>query len=555
MAGGVTATNVAVDQDAGPAAAWFGGALALLCAAIVRLVPFSGTDFPLNDGGLFATMIQDLVDNRLLLPASTTYNGLDIPFAYPPLAFYVAALANQAFGFEILDILRGLPVVLSLTTVVAMYWLGQGILGSRTGGVLAALGFALVPSSYQWMITGGGITRAFGFLLAITALGIGWRLLRNPEHRWWIAVMLGLVGGLAALAHPQAAVFLAISLVAFLPWAATWRHALTRVAVSGAIGLAVLTTWLVPVVAVHGLDPLISAMQSGKTGPEGLAQLFSLRFTDLIVFDLITIAAVVGLVLAVRKRKVQEHHPGQERRRKDGGSHGRRALMLPVWLLVIWVVDSRAGFAFAMVPLALLAASALLRLTTAWLPPADTSPIVHIRRHPLAAVLTLAVLVGLVFGNYFSGLRPTSPLHAISGEQRQAMIWVGDGTPQDAVFAVVTGSAGWEIDAGSEWFPAIGDRRSAGTVQGNEWLGNAAWQHQQEAYGSLQACAIDVLPCVIAWAARYEQPVTHVFLPKGHLHGPSSPQDCCPAPRHSVELVAGSRVVYDGPGATVIQLP
>ncbi len=59
-------------------------------------MPFVGTDFPLNDGGLFATMIQDLVNNRLLLPASTTYNGLDIPFAYPPLAFYVAALANQA---------------------------------------------------------------------------------------------------------------------------------------------------------------------------------------------------------------------------------------------------------------------------------------------------------------------------------------------------------------------------------------------------------------------------------------------------------------------------
>ncbi len=153
---------------------------------------------------------------------------------------------------------------MSLATVVAVYWLGQGILGSRTGGVLAALAFALLPSSYQWMITGGGITRAFGFFLAIVALGIGWRLLRNPEHRWWTAVMLGLVGGLAALAHPQAAVFLATSLVVFLPWAANWRHAVTRVAVSGVIGLAVLATWLVPVVAVHGADPLISAMRSGK---------------------------------------------------------------------------------------------------------------------------------------------------------------------------------------------------------------------------------------------------------------------------------------------------
>jgi hypothetical protein len=547
-------TKIPVDQDAGPEAVWFGGALALLCGAIVRFLPFVGTEFPLNDGGLFATMIQDLVDNRLLLPASTTYNGLAIPFAYPPLALYVAALANQVAEFEILDILRGLPVAISLATVVAVYWLGQGILGSRTGGLLASLAFALLPGSYQWMITGGGITRAFGFFLAIVALGIGWRLLRSPEHRWWAAAMLGLVGGLAALAHPQAAVYLATSLVVFLPWAANWRHAVTRVAVSGVIGMMVLATWLVPVVAVHGFDPLISALRSGKSGPEGLAQLFALRFSDLIIFDVITIAAVVGLVLAVRNRESHAQHPGQERRREHGGLHRRRVLMLPIWLVAIWVVDSRAGFAFAMVPLALLAASALVGLTTAWLPPVGTRPFAHIQRHPLATICTLAVIVGLVLGNYHSGVRPSSPLYALSSEQSQAIAWVRENTPRDAVLAVVTGSDHWELDAVSEWFPAISSRRSAGTVQGHEWLGNVAWQRQQDAYASLQVCANDVLPCVLAWAERYELPVTYVFLPKGQLHGPTSPADCCRAPRHSVELVPGSRVVYDGPGATVIEL-
>ncbi len=94
----------------------------------------------------------------------------------------------------------------------------------------------------------------------------------------------------------------------------------------------------------------------------------------------------------------------------------------------------------------------------------------------------LAAIVGLVFANYFSGIRPTSPLHALSSEQRQAIIWAGESTPEDAVLAVVTGTGAWEIDAVSEWFPAIADRRSAGTVQGSEWLGNAAWQRQLDAY-------------------------------------------------------------------------
>jgi hypothetical protein len=555
MAGAATVTLKRADEDVGSAAVGFGLALALVCAVIVRCLPLVGTDLPLNDGGLFATMIQDLVENRLILPAFTTYNGLDIPFAYPPLAFYVAALANRVSGLEILDILRGMPVVVSLATVIAMYWLARGVLVSRTGGVLAALAFALLPGSYQWMITGGGITRVFGFFLAIVALGIGWRVLRSPKPRWWSAAMLGLVGGLTALAHPQAAVFLAISLVVFLPWATSRRHAAAHVAVAGLIGLAVLGTWLVPVMAVHGWEPLLSAIRTGNPGAEGLAQLFSLRFTDLVIFDLITIAAVVGLFLAVRRRESHEQHSAHERRRQQGRFRQRRAVMLPIWLLVIWIVDSRAGFAFAMVPLVLLASTAMLTLSPAWLPAGDRGPFAHIRDHPVAATLALALVVGLVFANYFSGLRPTSPLHAVTREQLEAFEWVEESTPGGAAVAVVTGTGTWELDAVSEWFPSIAKRRSAGTVQGWEWLGSAAWQQQLSSYTSLQECAVDVLTCVLDWAERYEMPVTHVFIPKGELHGPTSPEDCCPAPRHSVELVDGARVVYDGPGATVVELP
>ena len=127
-------------------------------------------------------MIEDLVRNGLLLPASTTYNGQDIPFVYPPLALYIAALANAAAGIPITDLLRTLPFLFSVLTIPAVYWAAERILQSRPAGALAALAFALLPRSYQ-SITGGGITRALGFLLAVIAIGIAWRLLRSREHR------------------------------------------------------------------------------------------------------------------------------------------------------------------------------------------------------------------------------------------------------------------------------------------------------------------------------------------------------------------------------------
>ena len=336
--------------------------------------------------------------------------------------------------------------------------------------MLAALAFALLPRLDPLLITGGGLTRGLGFLLAIISLGLAWRLMQNRKPSWWAATVLGLDAALTALAHPQAAVFLATSVIVFLPWAVHRRVAAARLALSAVISLLVVVAWLVPVMAVHGIDPLISAAQSGGRGLDGLLLLLSLRFAELVVFDVITIAGLIGAVLAIR----------------------RREFILPLWLVAIWIVDSRAGYTFAMVPLALLTAYALLGLASSWLPSTGTKPFDHIRRHPAAAAVTIAVLSGLVVANYYSGLRPTSPLHGLDTEQQAALQWAGENTADDAVFAVVTNGTYWENDGVSEWFPALTGRRSAATVQGNEWLGPEMWQGQQEAYDGLQACGCDV---------------------------------------------------------------
>ena len=50
---------------------------------------------PVNDGGMFATMSADIQRAGYALPAFTSYNGADIPFAYPPFALYLAALIED----------------------------------------------------------------------------------------------------------------------------------------------------------------------------------------------------------------------------------------------------------------------------------------------------------------------------------------------------------------------------------------------------------------------------------------------------------------------------
>ncbi len=48
-----------------------------------------------NDGGFFFSMTRDLEASNFRIPAFTTYNGGHIPFAYPPLGFYLAAILDR----------------------------------------------------------------------------------------------------------------------------------------------------------------------------------------------------------------------------------------------------------------------------------------------------------------------------------------------------------------------------------------------------------------------------------------------------------------------------
>src|SRR5512133_240620 len=87
--------------------------LALVVGGYVRLVYVLASPFPLNDGGLFYQMTQELIANHFRLPAITDYNHLGIPYAYPPLAFYLTGLLSQLSGWSLLEIYRVLPAVVT----------------------------------------------------------------------------------------------------------------------------------------------------------------------------------------------------------------------------------------------------------------------------------------------------------------------------------------------------------------------------------------------------------------------------------------------------------
>src|SRR3989304_10425959 len=107
----------------------------------IRILPAATTNFPINDGGLFYVMLDSLIKNGFFLPQIIEYNGLSIPFTYPPLAFYLGGWLSSGFQIPLLDLLRWMPAIVTSFTVPAFYYLAKSLLKSELEAGLATLIF------------------------------------------------------------------------------------------------------------------------------------------------------------------------------------------------------------------------------------------------------------------------------------------------------------------------------------------------------------------------------------------------------------------------------
>ena len=136
--------------DAGPSPArvtWLLLALVTLAGLVVRVIPVALADFPVNDGGLFVAMTRGIRDAGWGLPDTVVWNGIDLPFSYPPLGFYLAGLL-EAVGADLLGVFRWLPLLTAtlIETGGMDRAIGKILMYVLWMGIYAVLAGMLVPS-------------------------------------------------------------------------------------------------------------------------------------------------------------------------------------------------------------------------------------------------------------------------------------------------------------------------------------------------------------------------------------------------------------------------
>lgn len=514
--------------------AWWPFALFLIvCPGILmRATPVLSADFPLNDGGLFSTMVRQIQQSGYALPEFVVYNSTQIPFAYPPLAFYVAALLADLTRLPVEDVLRLLPLGVSILTIPAFLFFARPALPSRAAVLVAVGVFGVLPGSYVRLIVGGGLTRSFGFTFAILALSQAYILYTRRTGR--AAALMALFSALTLLSHISLAWFLAFSIVALFFALGRNRSGATRSALAAAGAAAITAPWWITVLSRHGVSPFVAASQTGSLlSTAATEEVGAVPGPFLLAIALLAIAAMACLTAL-----------------------GDRRFFILGWLGLILFLDTRSFGWLVTLPLALatgyivgegLVPALKKRLGRPPGPPGDpgfrsvSSPADRLASWATITVVAASsvyVNVGLVE----IAQRDLTPL---SAEERSAMRWVAENMSPSSTVLVISGD-GWATDRSSEWFPVLAARRSIATAQGQEWLAGGEFIRRVESHRRAQACATAGASCLEGWSRATGESFTHVYVAKRS-------DDCCRALRGSLPTDPNYLLVYEGPGATIVE--
>jgi len=450
---------------------WLG--LAFVPGIVAVAVYLATNPYPAYGGGLYVQTATEIAVNGFAPPASIPGYALPIPFAYPPLQFYVLSVLLEA-GIDPLTVTRFLPGLAVVAGLVPLYLLGRDYTGSRAAGTATAAAVALNPQVLEWHVSAGGVVRAFAFLYALTAVYAGYHAFADGSRRvlWVGAVAVAATG----LSHPVYALFVVTSyLVLWLGFDRSVAGFARGLAVGlGALALA--SPWLAWVTATHGVGAFTAAAGTHGGVGGGLVRLVK-EGSPYALFPFAAAAAALAL---------------------------RRDAVVAGWTVVASLVFYQPRFSYTVGTLAAVTAAVGLfeRLDRPADPPSNSD------RRALAAAAVVVVASaagGAILAVEMTGSSDPSSPAFVDDADVATVEWAKRETPEDATFVVLGDAA--------EWFPALSNRSILVGPWGVEWVSAPAYDRQFDAFVAASTCRSHT--CVETAAARVGADPDYVAVPKG----------------------------------------
>ena len=441
---------------------------AFLFGAIIRFSAPLNAQGPVNDGGLFMQMTNDLQANGFALPEFTTYNAGDIPFAYPPLGFYLIGFIQNITGIPLFDLFTWLPALFSTIAIFGFYFLALELTQDHLKSSIAALFYACLPKSYDWFIMGGGVTRAPAILFSFLAIAYVHKLFVTRKARYIFHVSI--ISSLLILTHPEIAYHTALVVPIFALFLLRDRRSIAHVFTAAFIILVLTSPWWFTVLQRHGIETFQTVLAAHSGNPVSQF-LFRMQFNlgGEILLTLVGVFALIGFIGEIRQR----------------------GFFLPVWILLGGLVASLPAF--------ILLAINGLESTLKGL--GDPTPFAggfstKTSRYTLLGLSAYMLMSGIIASSFYG-----YEFRLLEGEH-DAMNWISLNTDPSAEFVVVTGDSSL-VDPLSEWFPVLAERVSLATVQGHEWTPEQNLPVSARMYDQLQGCINQDTSCLNSFEIDY----------------------------------------------------
>ena len=331
----------------------------LVVAALVRLshLFFVQIDLPIigtGSGGLFLAFASAIAENGYRLPPLIPhYTDGGIPFAYPPLSFYLEAVLVYALGIPGHLVVNALPPLLSLTAVAFFYVL-TGALNLRPEvRLLALFAFAVSEAAVSAQMEAGGLAEATGTLVLI-CLAIGLARVRDKGSTGRWHVLAGAALGLCVTASPGSAYGSIVLFVLFAAWQVVSRRGARGETLVGMLliattGFVVSAFYVIPVLGNHGFGVLLETFANQHSSP---VRRILVVFSDLsqftVLWDLrqgffMNAAVAFGILHEIVRRR----------------------WWMAVWL-VVWLVIPREGGWMVAIPGCIIAGVGIRWLLCIW---------------------------------------------------------------------------------------------------------------------------------------------------------------------------------------------
>jgi hypothetical protein len=443
---------------------------ALLAVSILYLYNAVRSALPPGSSGLYALMMETVLHHPFPMPQEVEFYGPGgIPFAYPPLGFYLGSLVIAAFRISPMAYMRWAPPLMTIAAMVGVYFLGRQLFEDRLRAIVAAMVVSTAEMTYVLHATAPGIVRGLALLWAVFGAAFAVRAFREGKPWSIFGMLAGLCLALAAMAHLSYAFFLVSGIVLialFPPRHVAWRNRALLLGTIGAISLAVSAPWWVTVTQRYGPAVFLNAQSTHGTfdfmervGWDPILIVLNLREWLLNLGDswwpgLLGPLALAGLAYAIA-----------------GGKW-----LIPLWMFVVAVALGESD-RFQILLGGLLVGDLLVDIARLTEPRQET--IGGVGKGTVKGWIFLGLVLAIFLNLGMRGFRradwPLSPV------LMDATTFMRDETPSDSRYIFL----GESLDV-AEWIPYLARRTPAVAHWGAEWTGG--YYQQFGLTGQIEHC-------------------------------------------------------------------